>query len=56
MPGSENSTAAIKFFYVYVLQSKKDRELYVGYTIDLRRRVKEHNCGKNFSTKPYKPW
>ena len=56
MPGSENSTATIMFFYVYVLQSKKNNELYIGYTIDLRKRFKEHNCGKSFSTKLYKPW
>lgn len=56
MPGSENSTSAIMFFYVYVLQSKKNNELYVGYTKDLRRRFSEHNCDKNFSTKPYVPW
>jgi len=56
MPGSENSTALITFFYVYILQSLKNKELYVGYTTDLQRRFKEHNSGKNFSTKPYMPW
>ncbi len=55
MPGSENSTA-IMFHYVYVLESLKNRELYVGYTIDLRKRLQEHNRGLNFSTKPYIPW
>lgn len=44
------------FFYVYVLESKLNRELYIGYTHNLIRRVKEHNLGLNFSTKPYKPW
>jgi putative endonuclease len=37
--------------YVYVLLSQKDGELYVGYTINLQRRLKEHNAKKNFSTK-----
>jgi len=55
MPGSENS-AVIMFFYVYVLQSKKSKGLYIGYTNDLRKRLKEHNHGLNFSTKPYMPW
>ena len=55
MPGSENSIA-IMFYYVYILQSKKNNSLYVGYTEDLRKRLQEHNRGLNFSTKPYKPW
>ncbi len=37
-------------FYIYVLKGKKDNKLYIGYTNDLRRRIKEHNQGKNFST------
>lgn len=41
-------------FYVYLLESGSQR--YVGVTADLKRRVKEHNAGKNFSTKPYIPW
>lgn len=55
MPGSENSTA-IMFYYVYLLQSEKNQELYIGYTIDLKKRLREHNQGLNFSTKPYRPW
>ncbi len=38
-------------FYVYILQSNKNKELYIGYTSDLRKRIKEHNQGLNFSTK-----
>lgn len=30
--------------------------MYIGYTSDLKRRVKEHNQGLNFSTKRYIPW
>lgn len=55
MPGSENSTT-IMFFYVYILESMKNGNLYVGRTKDLRKRLKEHNCGSTFSTKPYRPW
>jgi len=40
-----------KWHYVYVLMSEKDRDFYVGYSIDLKRRLKEHNAKKNFSTK-----
>ena len=44
------------FFYVYLLQSKTSDEMYVGYTANLIRRVKEHNLGLNQSTKHHKPW
>ena len=43
-------------FYNYVLQSEKNNSLYVGYTADLRKRLKEHNQGLDRSTKPYRPW
>jgi len=43
-------------FYIYVLESLKNKSLYFGYTSDLKKRLKEHNSGKNFSTKPYIPW
>ena len=36
--------------YVYVLKSPVDEELYIGSTNDLKRRLKEHNNEKNFST------
>ena len=43
-------------YYVYILQSlKKSNWLYKGATSDLKRRVLEHNSGKNFSTAPYRP-
>jgi len=43
-------------FYNYVLQSIRNKELYIGYTTDLIKRLKEHNQGLVFSTKPFKPW
>lgn len=30
--------------------------MYIGYTIDLKKRLIEHNQGLNFSTKPDRPW
>lgn len=36
--------------YVYVLENE-DQEHYIGYTADLRKRLAEHNRGRNFSTK-----
>lgn len=55
MPGSDAS--GVVFFYVYLLESLLAKgRLYIGYTSDLKKRVKEHNDGLNFSTKPYLPW
>jgi len=45
----------IMFHYVYLLAGKNNR-LYVGMSADLRKRLAEHNRGKNFSTKPHGPW
>jgi len=42
-------------FYIYLLRSKKDDKLYIGFTDDLRRRLKEHNSGKSKSTKHRRP-
>jgi putative endonuclease len=41
---------------VYLLKSKLNGELYRGSTNDLKCRFKEHNDGKVFSTKRYRPW
>jgi len=38
-------------YYVYILHSKKDRGLYIGYTTDLKRRFMEHQKGLSKSTK-----
>jgi putative endonuclease len=43
-------------FFVYILQSKKDNQLYIGYTSDLRKRFKEHNLGLSKSTKSRVPF
>lgn len=43
-------------YYVYALQSIIDKNwLYVGYSDDLKTRVKRHNQGKVKSTKSKKP-
>lgn len=44
------------FYYVYVLQSKKDGKWYTGYTYDLRKRLKEHNEGESTYTKGRGPF
>ena len=42
-------------YYVYVLLSLKDKKFYIGYTNNLKRRLNEHNSGKNISTKSRLP-
>ncbi len=42
-------------FYVYILQSIKDSNLYAGFTADLKKRLIKHNSGKVFSTKTRMP-
>ena len=42
--------------YVYVLKSKKDSGLYIGFTSDLKKRFKEHNSGYSKSTKSRIPF
>jgi len=54
--GSDDSRNIAKFHYVYVLESIKDKSLYIGYTSDLVARLKKHNDGLNLSTKSKKPW
>jgi putative endonuclease len=43
-------------FYVYILQSLKDNNLYVGMTLDLENRIKRHNSGYGQSTKNRAPF
>ena len=43
-------------YYVYVLQSKKDHSIYVGYTNDLKRRFEDRNKGLCGSTKYKTPY
>ena len=43
------------FYYTYVLKSIKDKKLYIGWAVDLQRRLKEHNSGKVEATKNRRP-
>jgi len=43
-------------FYLYVLKSLGDHQLYIGSTNDLRRRLKDHNKGHVASTEARKPF
>lgn len=42
-------------FYVYILKSRKDGKLYIGFTNDLKNRVSEYNNSKNKSTSTRAP-
>ncbi len=47
----------LKFFYVYILQSGPAREsFYVGFTEDLKARLKVHNAGQVPHTSKFLPW
>ncbi len=41
--------------YVYILLSKADRQLYIGYTHDLKARIKRHEQGYVRATKHRRP-
>ena len=43
------------FFYTYILVSKKDGKLYIGFTEDLVNRIKEHADGNVDATKHRRP-
>jgi len=43
-------------YTVYILRSLKNARHYTGITIDLERRLLEHNNGKTKSTRPHTPY
>jgi putative endonuclease len=43
-------------FYVYILQSLKDNNLYIGMTSDLEGRIKRRNAGYEKATKNRAPF
>ena len=45
-----------QMFYTYILKSKKNDKFYIGFTNDLRKRLKEHNDGKSTYTKGRGPY
>jgi putative endonuclease len=46
----------MNMYYVYVLQSELDAGLYIGFSTDLRQRLKQHQAGKSQSTAHRGPW
>lgn len=43
-------------WFVYLLKSITDGYWYIGSTKNLRKRILQHNSGKNLSTKHGRPW
>lgn len=43
-------------FFVYIIRSMKNNNLYTGSTNNLRRRLLEHNSGLEGYTKKYFPY
>ena len=44
-------------FYVYILSSLTTQNaFYIGFTMDLKQRLEEHNAGKSIHTNKFKPW
>ncbi len=50
-----NGYDSMNYFYIYILQSKNDKQLYIGFTNNLQNRLKQHNAGEVKSTRPRKP-
>jgi len=44
-------------YYVYILRSNEyPKQIYVGLTNNIRKRLKEHNDGLSKYTSKFKPW
>jgi predicted GIY-YIG superfamily endonuclease len=42
--------------FTYVLESADKQHWYFGVANDVKRRLVEHNTGKNIHTNKFKPW
>ena len=43
-------------FYVYVLRSESDSGFYIGYSTNLRIRLRQHDAGESLATSRRGPW
>ena len=43
-------------FYVYVLRSLSDSGFYIGFSTNLRARLRQHQDGESFATSHRGPW
>ena len=55
-PTGRRRTGTI-MYYVYLLKSiNHSDQIYIGFTLDLKERLKVHNAGGSTHTAKYKPW
>ena len=43
-------------YIIYAIRSGVDGRIYVGFTENLVKRIREHNSGRTKSTKGFIPW
>ena len=43
-------------YFIYILRSLVNNNIYVGSTENVENRIKLHNLGKVKSTRGYRPW
>ena len=44
-------------YYVYIIRSiEYPEQIYIGCTLNLRKRLSDHNSGTTVHTQKYKPW
>jgi putative endonuclease len=43
-------------YFVYILQSEKNKSYYVGSTQNLSERIERHNQGRSKYTRSLRPW
>lgn len=43
-------------YIVYVLKSLSAKKSYVGFTNNIKERLRQHNSGQNYYSKRYMPW
>jgi putative endonuclease len=42
--------------FVYILKSIIHNKIYIGYTTNLKERIRQHNAGESNFTSKYRPW
>ncbi len=55
MPSSTTSRSKV-YYCIYVLESMKDNKRYIGFTINLKQRIRQHQEGESFSTRYRRPF
>jgi putative endonuclease len=46
----------VQKFFLYILQSEKNKKYYIGITKDIETRLNQHNRGVGKSTRSNRPW